>query len=315
MALQQSRKIGPARLAGVVGVSASSPPPSSPEHSTASRPSHRLNGEARTCKDPRSAGQPPPELTERLAGIAAERFKVFLSRKRDGLLAASVAVGLGVLGEFLAAEVTEKAGPKGPPQPRAHGSPPRHGAGHGAVGRPAGACRQARLRATDGSGEIRLDTWDAVQAVELMSEHMVARRPRWGGVDPELPARRPRAGRRCGCPFDGEVDGVGEVRRRHPSPTGGVPHPGPVRTALVVVYVDGFEFAGQTMIGDLRADSDGSKCPLGIMQGTTENKDRLPGPADQGRRTWAGLDAKIISSYAGGMTVRDIGHHLARTVQ
>lgn len=32
---------------------------------------------------------------------------------RDGLLAASVAVGLGVLGEFLAAEVAEKAGPKG----------------------------------------------------------------------------------------------------------------------------------------------------------------------------------------------------------
>jgi len=29
-------------------------------------------------------------------------------------------------------------------------------------------------------------------------------------------------------------------------------------------------------------DSDGSKCPLGIMQGTIENRDRLPGPADQG---------------------------------
>ena len=54
-----------------------------------------------------------PELTERLAGIAAEQLEQFQARMRDGLLAASVAVGLGVLGEFLAAEVAEKAGPQG----------------------------------------------------------------------------------------------------------------------------------------------------------------------------------------------------------
>ena len=54
-----------------------------------------------------------PELTGRLAGIAAQQLEQFQARMRDGLLAASVAVGLGVLGEFLAAEVTEKAGPKG----------------------------------------------------------------------------------------------------------------------------------------------------------------------------------------------------------
>ena len=54
-----------------------------------------------------------PELTERLAGIATAQLERFQARMRDGLLAASVAVGLGVLSEFLAAEVTEKAGPKG----------------------------------------------------------------------------------------------------------------------------------------------------------------------------------------------------------
>ncbi|MGE0731684.1 MAG: hypothetical protein AB7O92_23515 [Acidimicrobiia bacterium] len=35
----------------------------------------------------------------------------------------------------------------------------------------------------------------------------------------------------------------------------------------LVVYVDGFEFAGQTMIGALGVDADGTKCPLGIMHG------------------------------------------------
>ena len=67
-----------------------------------------------------------PELTERLAGIAAAQLEQFQARMRDGLLAASVAVGLGVLSEFLAAEVTEKAGPKGRHNPQRTAS--RHGA-------------------------------------------------------------------------------------------------------------------------------------------------------------------------------------------
>src|SRR6187455_143081 len=115
-----------------------------------------------------------PELTERLAGIAAVQLEQFQARMRDGLLAASVAVGLGVLGEFLAAEVTEKAGPKGRHDRQRSAS--RHGSERATV--PLGGRRvpidKPRLRSADGSGEIRLDTWDAVQAVDLLSEHMVA---------------------------------------------------------------------------------------------------------------------------------------------
>src|SRR3954452_16318604 len=115
-----------------------------------------------------------PELTGRLAGIAAAQLEAFQVTMREGVLAASVAVGLGVLGEFLGAEVTEKAGPKGRHDPNRtavrHGSEPATvplGGRRVAVGKP-------RLRAADGSGEVRLDTWDAVQAVDLLSEHMVA---------------------------------------------------------------------------------------------------------------------------------------------
>ncbi|MGD9755387.1 MAG: hypothetical protein AB7W59_30715 [Acidimicrobiia bacterium] len=115
-----------------------------------------------------------PELTDRLAGIAVEQLEAFQTRMREGLLAASVAVGLGVLGEFLAAEVAEKAGPKGRHNPDR--TAVRHGTEHATV--PLGGRRvpvdKPRLRAADGSGEIRLDTWDAVQAVDLLSEHMVA---------------------------------------------------------------------------------------------------------------------------------------------
>ena len=99
-----------------------------------------------------------PELSGRLAGIAAEQLEQFRVRMREGLLAASVTVGLGVLGEFLAAEVTEKAGPKGRHNPQRAAS--RHGSERATV--PLGGRRvpidKPRLRAADGSGEVRLDT-------------------------------------------------------------------------------------------------------------------------------------------------------------
>ena len=34
----------------------------------------------------------------------------------------------------------------------------------------------------------------------------------------------------------------------------------------------------------------------------------------KGARRLDGLDAMIVSLYAGGMTIRDIGHHLASTI-
>jgi putative transposase len=115
-----------------------------------------------------------PELAGRLAGIAAVQLEAFGATMREGLLAASVAVGLGVLGEFLAAEVAEKAGPKGRHDPNR--AAVRHGWEAATV--PLGGRRVAvskpRLRAADGSGEVRLEVWDAVQAVDLLSQHMVA---------------------------------------------------------------------------------------------------------------------------------------------
>ncbi len=54
-----------------------------------------------------------PGLSERLAGKVSEQLEAFAAQMRQGLLAASVANGLDVLGELAEAEVTEVAGPKG----------------------------------------------------------------------------------------------------------------------------------------------------------------------------------------------------------
>lgn len=53
-----------------------------------------------------------PSLPERPAGKVNEQLALFASQMCEGLLAASVAIGLDVMGELIDAEVTEVAGPK-----------------------------------------------------------------------------------------------------------------------------------------------------------------------------------------------------------
>jgi hypothetical protein len=36
------------------------------------------------------------------------------------------------------------------------------------------------------------------------------------------------------------------------------------------VFIDGFDFAGHTMIGALGVTADGTKVPLGVVEGSTE---------------------------------------------
>jgi hypothetical protein len=52
-------------------------------------------------------------LTERLAGRVDGHLAAFAEHMREGLLAASTAVGLEVMAELMDAEVTDLAGPKG----------------------------------------------------------------------------------------------------------------------------------------------------------------------------------------------------------
>ena len=149
-----------------------------------------------------------------------------------------------------------------------------------------------RLRAADGSGEIRLDTWDAVPAVDVLSEHMVAAAlagvstrnyqhaalEAVGGI-----AVRSTAKSTVSARFVAATRArLEELRNRDLS-----------GRRWLVVYVDGFEFAGEMMIGALGVDSDGKKCPLGIRQGTTENKtvcvDLLTKAVERGLNAWAGL--------------------------
>ena len=110
-------------------------------------------------------------LPETLADKVEGELEVFATHMRHGLLSAAINVGLDVFAQLLAAEVTEVAGEKGrhDPERRAvrHGSEPSKvplGGRMVAVDKP-------RVRATDGSGEIGLETWAAVASRDLLDRH------------------------------------------------------------------------------------------------------------------------------------------------
>src|SRR3712207_2553900 len=97
---------------------------------------------------------------------------------KEGLLALSVGVGLGVLHEIMEAEVDEVVGPKGRHNPDR--AAVRHGHEDGLVtlGGRRGPIARPRARTVDGTGEVELATYrhfadrDALTAVVL--ERMLA---------------------------------------------------------------------------------------------------------------------------------------------
>jgi putative transposase len=119
-----------------------------------------------------------PGLSERLAGRVSEQLEAFASQMREGLLAASVAVGLDVMGELVDAEVTDLAGPKGKHDPER--SAYRHGSEDGKVslGGRRIPVRRPRVRTVaDEHGverEVRLESYDTFASVDLLADHMVA---------------------------------------------------------------------------------------------------------------------------------------------
>jgi hypothetical protein len=109
-------------------------------------------------------------LSERLAEGVSEQLGACAERMREGLLAASVAIGLEVMGELVEAEVVELAGPKG--KHDAGRSAYRHGDEVTLGGRrvPVRRPRVRTLADEDGNGrEVRLESYDTFASVDLLA--------------------------------------------------------------------------------------------------------------------------------------------------
>jgi hypothetical protein len=104
---------------------------------------------------------------------------------KDGLLALSVGVGLGVLQELMETEVDEVVGPKGEHDPDRVAVRHGHEAGEVTLGGRRVGVQRPRVRTADGSEEVALGTY----------EHFAARDP----LTRLVLERCSPASRRAGC--------------------------------------------------------------------------------------------------------------------
>jgi putative transposase len=217
-----------------------------------------------------------PGLSERLAGKVSDQLEAFASQMRHGLLAASVAIGLDVMGELVDAEVTEVAGPKG--RHDADRAAYRHGSEDGKVtlGGRRIPVRRPRVRTvTDDNGverEVHLESYDTFASVDLLAEHMVA------SMLAGLSGRRyVSALEPVGETVEATASGTSQssVSRRFITATAerlAEFRSRPLEDERwLIVFIDGFDFAGHMMIGALGVTAAGTKVPLGVVEGSTEN--------------------------------------------
>lgn len=208
------------------------------------------------------------ELTERLEGHLA----TFAQHLREGLLAASTAVGLEVFSELMDSEVEALVGAKG--KHSSDRSAYRHGSEAGTVtlGGRRLAVRRPHVRSADGEVELPIATYEVASATDLLAEGILAR------MLAGLSTRRYGAGLEpVGREIEERAVGTSHaaISRRFVSATA-------ERLAellgrrlddrrYLVIMLDGWHMGEHLLVGALGIDSEGRKVPLGVTEGTTEN--------------------------------------------
>jgi putative transposase len=175
------------------------------------------------------------------------------------------------MGELIDTEVTDRAGPKGRHDPNRTAY--RHGTEDGKVtlGGRRIPVRRPRVRSLDGA-EVHLESYDTFASVDLLADHMVA------SMLAGLSSRRYEAALEpVGETVEATATGTSQssVSRRFVTATAERlaefrSRPLDDRRWLIC-FVDGFDFAGHTMVGALGVTADGTKVPLGVVEGSTEN--------------------------------------------
>jgi len=250
-------------------------------------------------------------LPEWLAGRADEHLAAFAAHMTQGLLACSTALGLEVMVELMELEVSELAGPKGKHNPARAAM--RHGSQPGTVtlgGRRLGM-RRPRVRSVDGEAarELGLQSYAAFSSTDLLAEGVVAR------MLAGLSTRRYTAGLEpVGHEVEQAASGTSKsaISRRFVAATA-------ERLAellarrlddrrWLVVFLDGFGMGEHLLVGALGVTNDGTKVPLGVVEGTTENKAVCT-------RLVADLAERGLDTTKGVLFVIDGGKALERAIR
>jgi putative transposase len=196
-------------------------------------------------------------------------LRELIGAAKEGLLALSVGVGLAVVQELFEAEVTRLAGPKGKHdhdrRTYRHGQEDRQvtlGGRRVQVSKP-------RVRSVQDQ-EIELRTYRAFAKRDLLTEAALGRmlaglstRQYPVGLEPigkveALATSKSAISRRF---IQGTEQKLAELFGRDLS-----------QLDLVAMFIDGVEIAEHCIVVALGVDADGHKHPLGLWEGTTENK-------------------------------------------
>jgi len=212
------------------------------------------------------------ECIEGLPPAVAEALGALAGAAKEGLLALSVGVGLGVLHELIEAEVDEVVGPKGRHIPDRTAVRHGHESGEVTLGGRRVPVSRARARSADGEHEVELGIYAHFAARDRLTDVMLERM--LAGVSTRRYAR-------TGEPVGSEIDAISRstsksaVSREFVSRTREhlielMSRPlGDLR--LAVLMLDGIELKGRCCVVALGIDSDGVKHPLGLWDGSTEN--------------------------------------------
>jgi putative transposase len=248
----------------------------------------------------------PEQVTVALAELAGAAH--------EGLLALAVGTGLGVLGSLLDADVERLAGPKGRHNPDR--AAVRHGTQPGKVtlgGRRVRVDRP-RVRSADGATELSLPTWRAFAATELLDQLTLER------MLAKLSTRRYQAGLEpVGSRVEQDATGTSKsaVSRRFVAATeralAELLAADLTGLDLVALMVDGIRVAEHCCVVALGITIDGTKVPLGLAEGATENTtvvtDLLAGLRDRGLEVTQPILVVIDGAKALRRAVGDVFDH------
>jgi transposase-like protein len=233
---------------------------------------------------------------------------------QEGLLALAVGAGLQVMQQLMEADVTAACGPRG-----RHGrdrTATRHGTGGGSVtlgGRRVPISRP-RVRAVDGSGELPVPAYELFTSTELLGRMAMERM--LAGVSTR---RYPVALEPVGEAIEDEAKATSKsaVSRKFVAMTEhaladllGADLSG---LDLVALMIDGVHFADHLCVVALGIGIDGTKHPLAVVEGSTENttlvRGLLVGLRDRGLDVTKPILAVLDGAKALSAAVREVFDH------
>jgi putative transposase len=253
---------------------------------------------------------PPLDLPEQVSVALAE----LAGAARDGLLALAVGTGLQVMHLLMEEDVARLVGPKG--RHNHDRVAVRHGADQGKVtlGGRRVPVRRPRVRAADGTGELPVPSYQAFASTELLDQLTLER------MLAKLSCRRYQAGLEpIGSSVEQSASATSKsaVSRRFVART---EHALAELLAqeltgldLAALMVDGIRVAEHCCVVALGITIDGTKIPLGLVEGATENAtvvtDLLTGLRERGLEVTRPVLVVIDGAKALRRAVADVFDH------